>query len=80
MEDQPETADVVADEERTEADESETENDEVETESDEEETEVSDAQEDEEVEENEGRCLFLILSTWWGKEWSLRTNLFFSYA
>ncbi|CAB4029935.1 Hypothetical predicted protein, partial [Paramuricea clavata] len=50
MEDQPETADVVADEERTEPD---TENDEVETESDEEETEVGYAQEDEEVEEDE---------------------------
>ncbi|CAB4007075.1 Hypothetical predicted protein [Paramuricea clavata] len=53
MEDQPETADVMADEEQTEADKAETENDEVDTENDEEDTDADDAQEDEEVEEDE---------------------------
>jgi hypothetical protein len=62
MEDKPEAADVMADEEQTDDDEAETENDEVDTENDEEETEADNAQEDEEVEEDEGRRPFLILS------------------
>ncbi|CAB4036694.1 Hypothetical predicted protein [Paramuricea clavata] len=53
MEDQPEAADVMADEELTDDDKDETENDEVDTENDEEETEADNAQEDEEVEEDE---------------------------
>ena len=62
MEDKSEAADVMADEEQTEDDEAETEDDEVDTENDEEETEADNAKEDEEVEEDEGRRQFLILS------------------